>query len=127
MPVKTMESVRFRLAKADIPNGDGTAYPLQMLIEMAMKDPHLEMIGTELWYRDTIPNIKPSNREYKIVLVHPFDTYPTCTKCGHIHLFDKAKVRYDAGFDKLEKTCITCGFSWWEELYPFRKNKDKNK
>lgn len=121
MSFNTSVSAKFRLAKAEVPDKDGLIYPLKVLIELASTDPHLEMLGDELWYRE-LNNHKAFSS--KIAIVYPFDHFPTCLKCGQVHLFKHPIVKYLEGFNRLEKTCINCGFSWIEECYPFRK-KDK--
>lgn len=125
MPInKVILGKTFLLAEAGVPNKEGIIYSLSDLVELCNRDSHLEMLDNQLRYREqAIPKVTSDKRYIQIVL--PYDTYPTCTKCGEVHLFKKAIVKYLPEQDILQKTCVVCGHSWLETCHPINYRKGK--
>ncbi len=125
MTFNTRASALFMVAKANVPTSGGFVYPLKVLIGLCEKDSHLEMIGDELWYREQNIQSNVIEGKFQIVRPLPFDPYPTCVKCGHIHLFKGPKTLYVIEQNILRKECLTCSHYWFEHIHPQPTRKGK--
>lgn len=52
----------------------------------------------------------------------PFDPVRLCVKCG-----DLASSEYRSEYNRIKRTCKTCGYSWMELPIDFHNPSDKGK
>ncbi len=54
--------------------------------------------------------------------VHNYGAFTNCPKCGIYYVYRNAITEYDLSKDLLHRTCLRCGFRWWESPIDYATN-----